>query len=249
MVKTAYDKESASSYDLKRFTTQSGQLIHEIEVSILTEALNKLDTKEASILEVGCGTGRLLIEVILAGYKANGLDPSLHMLTQSRKKLQSDLFQTKLVLGEAAHLPFKTNHYEFVYTIRVLNQTTSHLYALDTIIEMIRIAKPNGLILVEFMNHYRLGLDRRRVRLGPEQVVDRVNKKNIRLRPKEIFQIAKNNNSNVVWLRGAFFFGMTGLNIMPEFAIQLVSKVDQFFSKLFPGLCSRCYILLQKDAA
>ena len=243
MVKTAYDKESASSYDSKRFTTQSGQLIHEIEVSILKDALKNLSSDETSILEVGCGTGRLLIELFSAGYTVNGLDPSLHMLTQSKKKFQSDF-----VLGEAAYLPFQTNHYDFVYSIRVLNQTAAHQYALDTILEMIRIAKPKGYILVEFMNHYRLGLDRRRVRLGPEQIVDRVNKENIRLRPKEVFQLAKNNNLNVVWFRGAFFFGITTLNLLPEFAIQFASKVDRFFSKLLPGLCSRCYILLQKDA-
>lgn len=246
MVKTAYDKESATSYDSKRFTTLSGQLIHEVELNILKEALKNVSV-DASILEVGCGTGRLLIELFLDGYKVYGVDPSLHMLTQSKVKLQSELFEAALILGEAAHIPLQQNLLDFVYTIRVLNQTGSHRYALNTILEMMRITKPNGFILVEFMNHYRFGLDRRKVRLGPEEIVKRVNQKNVRLRPRKVFQIAKKNNLRVIWFKGSFFFGMTSLNMLPEFSLPFVNKIDQFLSRLFPGLCSRCYVLLQKD--
>jgi SAM-dependent methyltransferase len=43
---------------------------------------------EGKILELGCGTGRLLIPIAAAGYEVVGLDLSEHMLARCREKLQ-----------------------------------------------------------------------------------------------------------------------------------------------------------------
>lgn len=246
MIKTAYDKATAETYDAKRFKALSGKTIHNVELGLLKEALSFVST-QSKVLEVGCGTGRLLVEVCNAGYGIEGLDASLHMLTQCYDKLQDSYPKTDLILGEAARIPCLDDSYDFVYAVRVLNQTGTPNYALNVIAEMIRVAKPGGYVLVEFMNYYRLRLGGQFVRLGPTDVVARVNVRgNARLRPKEAIDRARHNGANLIWCRGALFFGMTTFHVLPDLLIGFVSGVDQFLSRLFPRLCSRCYALFQK---
>ena len=242
----AYNKELAETYDSKRFISLSGKRIHDIEVGILIDALSYVPT-EAKILEVGCGTGRLLEEACQDGYSPKGLDASPYMLKISSEKFQDDYPETSFVLGEAARLPFTENSHDLLYSIRVLNQTVTHDYALNVVGEMIRVAKPASYVLVEFMNYYRLEPFSKRGYLGSGSGYDiSCVDSNVRIRPKEVLDKARECGATLIWFRGGFFLGMTTLRLLPEFMIGLVSKLDQFLSKQFPRLCSRCYVLLQK---
>ena len=64
--KTAYTLNQAKSYDSKRFDNIAGKIIHKMELSMLNFFLEFASTKK-DILEVGCGTGRLLIELHKSG--------------------------------------------------------------------------------------------------------------------------------------------------------------------------------------
>jgi len=79
---TAYDKKNAADYDNYRFTDQSGKAIHRMEMSVLHQALT-LFTSGSQVLEVGCGTGRLMREVFDKGYKVDGVDASGPMLEEA----------------------------------------------------------------------------------------------------------------------------------------------------------------------
>ncbi len=65
-----------------------------------------------NILEVGCGTGRILIPAAEAGCKITGLDLSKHMLAKCREKLQrSDAdVQNRVRLVEGNATNFKLDH-------------------------------------------------------------------------------------------------------------------------------------------
>ena len=88
--------------------------------------------KDACILEVGCGTGRLIVDARAEGYNISGLDASPHMLEQLRAKFGPDE-NIETVVGEAAKIPQPDETYDAVYAIRVLNQTESPAYALDAV--------------------------------------------------------------------------------------------------------------------
>lgn len=230
--KTAYSEAESIIYDSKRFSSRSGKKIHQTEMESLKIAI-KLVPNTSKVLEVGCGTGRFLLELCKAGYKVDGLDASPHMLKQCGEMIKDRFPDPELTLGEAAKLPFPDNSYDFVYSIRLLNQTGSSGYALDVLTDMIRVAKPDGYILVEFCNYYR-----------PR--IKGCNDRGVHLRPEEVIEQANNDGAKLVWSRGSFFFGMTALIISPSFLVGLVNNIDQSFSRLFPKLCSRCYILFQK---
>jgi ubiquinone/menaquinone biosynthesis C-methylase UbiE len=229
---TSYRKDQAESYDTRRFTSRSGIAIHNVELSMLRKALEWIN-KNSSIIEVGCGTGRLLIELCNNGYYVDGIDASPYMLNECTLKLGSQFSYANLTTGEAASLPYSTSTYDFVYAIRLLNQTGSKKYALDVISEMIRVAKPNGYVLVEFVNYYRPRFKG-------------YNDLTVRLKPTEVLKHAAQCGGTPIWCRGAFLLGMTGLHNVPDRFVDLTGSTDRILSRFFPKLCARCYLFLKK---
>jgi ubiquinone/menaquinone biosynthesis C-methylase UbiE len=227
-----YNKEKAESYDTERFVSNSGQKIHDTEFRILNTALTYIPVG-SKILEVGCGTGRFLLETSMLGYSVDGIDASPYMLKQCKIKIKTLSPKPKLILGEAAKLPCPDNSYDFVYCIRLLNQTESVEYALNVVTDMIRVAKYNGYILIEFVNHYR-------PRLGS------YNTRGIHLRPAEVIERANQHGAIQIWCHGAFFLSMTSFHVTPDSLLHFISTIDRGFSWLLPRLCSRCYILFRK---
>lgn len=234
---TAYDQQQSMTYDKARFATRGGHKIHEMEISNLKKAISSIliDKNDIKILEVGCGTGRLLVEINKAGYRINGVDASTDMLAQCNKKIRACAPNIHLASGEAAQIPYPSNSYDFVYCIRLLNQTDSSTYALNVISDMIRVAKPDGYILVEIVNSFRPRMGRGKYR-------------GVSLQPGNVIEHACHCGTSLIWFRGVFFFGMTMLHIVPDALVDFMSKVDSIFSRLFPRLCARCYILFKKEA-
>jgi ubiquinone/menaquinone biosynthesis C-methylase UbiE len=85
------------------------------------------------ILEVPCGTGNLLLDLVAAGYSPVGLDLSVSMIGISRRKLARARARTRarLVRGRAQTLPFPSGSFdtivmtfppEFVYDPRALSE-------------------------------------------------------------------------------------------------------------------------------
>lgn len=231
-MQTAYSEVEAKKYDAERFDDMRGKKIHEVEVSVLMFALQKI-TLPRNILEVGCGTGRILEELIPLGYSPDGIDPSPFMLEECQKKLSKGPGSSKLYEGEAVRLPFPDNHYDFIYAIRVLNQTESPAYALDAIRDMIRVTQRGGHLLLEYVNESK-------PRFGQE-----IN--GTALTKKQILSISKESGAKQVFYHGEFFFGMTSFHRIPGFILSTHASFDHLMSRLFPSLCSRCYILLKKE--
>ena len=201
--RTAYTKEQADIYDIKRFSTAGGIRIHETELEILRSALNYIPIN-SNILEVGCGTGRFIIETSSMGYQVNGLDASPSMLEKLKEKTEGLGKVINLRVGDADNLPYDDQSYDFVYSIRVLNQTESSHYALKVISEMLRVTKPGGFVLVEFVNA-------RRPRIG------RNNTKTTRLTYEQVTKAGIYNESSVIEIRGAFLFGMGSMDKLGKY--------------------------------
>ncbi len=85
VVKTAYSQELSESYDTKRFSGIGGKKIHEIEASMLRTALGCI-LRGSKVLEVGCGTGRLMTELSQLGFAVDGVDASPYMIAECKKK-------------------------------------------------------------------------------------------------------------------------------------------------------------------
>ena len=101
--------------------------------------------KSAEILDVGCGKGFLLFELlkILPGLKVTGLDISEYAINNSKAEVKPFL-----QIGDAKKLPFKDNSFDLVISINTIH----NLYCFDmlnSLKEIERVGKANKYLVVE----------------------------------------------------------------------------------------------------
>lgn len=105
----------------------------------------------AQILELGCGAGNYVRFLADIGHRVVGVDYSLPSLNRA---LSADRKQAgHYVGGDAYRLPFCNECFDFVISIGVLQALGSPERALD---EMVRVLRPGGLLVIEFLNAFEL---------------------------------------------------------------------------------------------
>lgn len=134
-----YDSLSAAEFKLGRQLIQKGSL-----------------KAGDQVLEVGCGTGRLLVEIarrVLPGGTATGLDLSEPMLGIARKRIEKNKLtgNTKLIQGNALNLPFPDCSFEKVFSCFTLELFAEKDLA-RALSEMYRVLKPGGLVGIASLN-------------------------------------------------------------------------------------------------
>jgi 2-polyprenyl-3-methyl-5-hydroxy-6-metoxy-1,4-benzoquinol methylase len=73
--------------------------------------------KKINILDIGCGTGRHLIELAKRGYSnLTGVDLSESLLTKAREKAATSIPEIRFIRGDARHLTFQ-NEFDLVIMI------------------------------------------------------------------------------------------------------------------------------------
>ena len=108
------------------------------------------------VLELGCGLGDLLSDMLKAGYACRAVEHSPQMVTAARDTLQKrNVGQKNWVLqGSAQHLPFSDASFDTV----VSTFPSEYIYDPDTIAEVERILRPGGrLIVIEGANLLPVG--------------------------------------------------------------------------------------------
>lgn len=116
----------------------------------LFRELSKLQ-KGAKILDVGCGTGEHLKQLLDYGFDAIGIEPSENM----RKYAESKLPPKTVINASVINLPFEDNSFDFVYAIEVFR----YLGREDNVRgfkEVFRVLKSGGLFFGTFLNFYAL---------------------------------------------------------------------------------------------
>ena len=104
------------------------------------EALHDYAGREAFILEVGTGTGRISLPLMERGANLIGCDISSAMMQRQRAKRPS----ARLAQADAAHLPFASAQFDALLTIHVLHLVGAWREALR---EFKRVLKPGGVYI------------------------------------------------------------------------------------------------------
>lgn len=136
-----YYEKLAERYDETRFGNSYGRFIHHQEMRILKPLLQN---KKGAILDLGCGTGRLL------EFATHGIDLSPKMVAEARKKHPEKAIQA----SEATRLDFPNEHFSTVFSMHVfmhlslpkLRQISQEVYQKLT---------PNGLFIFDFPSQKR----------------------------------------------------------------------------------------------
>jgi ubiquinone/menaquinone biosynthesis C-methylase UbiE len=132
-----YHDDAAGWYDRGR-----GQRHHQLVDDLAVELLAR-HGRGADVLEVGCGTGRLLARVGGFARTAIGVDLSAGMLAHARAR-GLDVLQ-----GSATALPIATASVDVACSFKVLAHVPDVRGALA---EMARVVRPGGWVLAEFYN-------------------------------------------------------------------------------------------------
>lgn len=97
------------------------------------------------ILDVGCGKGFLLFDFIkvVPGVEIHGIDVSEYAVENAKDEIKD-----RLLVGNAASLPYPDNHFDLVYSLNTLHNL--HNYDLDRALrEIERVGKRHKYLCVE----------------------------------------------------------------------------------------------------
>jgi SAM-dependent methyltransferase len=104
-------------------------------------------------LDVGCGTGDMLLAGARRGLSVMGIDIAFRWLVVARRRLQRAGVSAPLVCCNAEHLPFASGAFERVVSLGTLEHCLDAGSALD---ESARVLRPGGSVHLRTVNRYSL---------------------------------------------------------------------------------------------
>lgn len=150
----------AANYDRIRYAGPANEYKQAVMARAYKELMGNLQGRR--LLDVGCGTGRGVVDFGREASFAIGSDASLDMLSLARRKV-SDGVRCALAAAYAQQLPFPDGTFDAVTSLNFL-----HLFEVavqqEMIAEMKRVTKPGGILVLEFDNAlhgFGLGLYKR----------------------------------------------------------------------------------------
>jgi 2-polyprenyl-3-methyl-5-hydroxy-6-metoxy-1,4-benzoquinol methylase len=113
-------------------------------------ALDAVAAPGARVLDVGCGDGRLALELERAGARVAGADPSRIAIERARAALPGAPFEQ---IGASGRLPFNDSAFDAVTCVHVLQHVDETQQLMS---EMRRVLRPGGTLAVAVPNNGRV---------------------------------------------------------------------------------------------
>jgi tRNA (uracil-5-)-methyltransferase TRM9 len=127
-----------------------------------------------TVLDVGCGNGRLLN--FLADYNIEyvGVDASERLVKIAKKLADENInnsnLQYKFIESSAIKLPFADNSFDVVFAIASLYHVPSKKYRNQAVSEISRVLKKNGIFIMTYWNMW----ERTRRKLIADNIVKKI---------------------------------------------------------------------------
>jgi len=112
---------TAEHYDEQRLRTWRGRLLHRLEVSAYTKATKELP-KDYTVLDLPCGTGRLIRPLMEHFRSVRGVDISAEMLAVARKRYRH-IGHVEFAQADGRSLPFADKEFGCVFSCRLFGHT------------------------------------------------------------------------------------------------------------------------------
>jgi ubiquinone/menaquinone biosynthesis C-methylase UbiE len=153
----AFDDQVAA-YE-RWYATPLGQLVDRVEKEAVFTLLPELQGRR--VLEVGCGTGNISLELARRGSQVVGLDASGPMLAAGQDKARRQGLPLTWIRGLAGDLPFPEAAFDGVISILALDFIPDRPGAVR---EMVRVLRPGGFLVTALLNRYSLWTLKRMLR-------------------------------------------------------------------------------------
>ena len=142
--------EQVAAYE-RWYANPLGQLVDRVEKEAVFALVPEL--KSRRVLEVGCGTGNISLELARRGAQVVGLDVSGPMLAAAQQKTRQQGFTLALIQGLAGALPFAEAGFDGVISILALDFIPDRPGAVR---EMVRVLRPGGFLVLALLNRYSM---------------------------------------------------------------------------------------------
>jgi ubiquinone/menaquinone biosynthesis C-methylase UbiE len=155
IIDTYRDKNTTETFDKSRSKYAFQRYKHKIEANFLKKTLLEIKKDKLKILDVACGTGRMLPEIFSVGKEIEyiGFDSSKEMTKYLEKKSNNMNIEknVKIKIGDASEMPFEDGGFDVVYSFHLL----WHLPKKEQekiIKEMLRVCKKGGFVVFDILN-------------------------------------------------------------------------------------------------
>jgi len=143
-----------AEYERVTYPNYGGLIISQLELSDILELVKS--PSSSVILEIGIGTGRILLPLSKRSSVMIGVDADPRMVKSLRDRIRttSELStrEVHLLVAEGEHLPFRPGIFDVVVSIRVLRYFERPWRA---VAEMSHALRPGGRLVLEFANLLR----------------------------------------------------------------------------------------------
>ncbi len=150
-----WNEEMVEKYDPECYHLRSGFFIRYLAKKRV-RTVNKLlgPEKEDHVLEVGCGAGNVIQNTDVENLY--GIDISEKMIHRIKERFRHK--NVKLIRANAEKLPLKNNQLDKI----ICSELIEHVYnPSKTMSEMIRVLKPNGILIITIPNERRINFAKR----------------------------------------------------------------------------------------
>lgn len=165
MTDDALFDNKAETYD-SWYTTPLGAYEDELEKALVLRHV--ADIRGKTVLDVGCGTGLYSIRLAEAGADVTAVDISAKMIEIARTKAQDRGQYIWYDQADMAQLPYANRTFDTVVSITALEYAGDQLQAL---MEMARVLRPGGKLIVGVLNNDSPWADARRERAKREESI------------------------------------------------------------------------------
>ena len=133
------DEAVADEYDGLRFRSWRGRIVHRAETRVLSHVIEDHFVSGSSVLDIPCGTGRLLHAYRTGGFHVTGCDISEPMLEHARQRFAGEE-RFRFEVANAECLPYDRNQFDYLVSYRFVLHLPPDIRR-KVLTEMVRVTR------------------------------------------------------------------------------------------------------------